>query len=313
MLLERDRLIELLISPADGSQLKFDEQTNTYTGVELSDCYKSINQIPVLIDFSESILSPEIVEQSQLKSLVPRRRNNVFTRNLKKIFNSTSSVTNENMGQLLKQLELLDKPKLLIIGGGTIGKDTEQFIESEKINVVSFDIYASPHVHFLGDAHHIPLKSNTFDAVIIQAVLEHVVSPKLVVEEIHRVLSTNGIVYAETPFMQQVHEGAFDFTRYSESGHRFLFRHFETLNSGVVGGPGTALLWSIDNFSKSVFRSRTAGKIAKILFFWLSYFDKFIDQAHSVDAACGVFFMGRKRLAKMHPSELIQYYQGAQK
>ncbi len=56
--------------------------------------------------------------------------------------------------------------------------------------------------------------------------------------EIHRVLRPGGIVYADTPFLQQVHEGAYDFTRFTDSGHRFLFRRFERIDSGSVAGCG---------------------------------------------------------------------------
>jgi len=57
-----------------------------------------------------------------------------------------------------------------------------------------------------------------FDAVWIQAVLEHVLDPVRVVAEIHRVLRPGGLVYSEIPFMQEVHEGAYDFTRFRLSG-----------------------------------------------------------------------------------------------
>ena len=70
--------------------------------------------------------------------------------------------------------------------------------------------------------------------------LEHVLEPELVVAEIHRVLMPDGLVYAGTPFMQQVHEGPYDFMRFTESGHRWLFRRFERLASGATGGPGAA-------------------------------------------------------------------------
>ncbi len=52
-------------------------------------------------------------------------------------------------------------------------------------------------------------------------------------KEIHRVLKDDGIVYADTPFMQQVHEGAYDFTRFTLSGHRWLFKNFALLDSTV--------------------------------------------------------------------------------
>jgi len=58
--------------------------------------------------------------------------------------------------------------------------------------------------------------------MLVQAGLEHVRDLWQVVAEIHRVLKDDGLVYAETPFMQQVHEGPYDFTRFTESGHRYL-------------------------------------------------------------------------------------------
>ncbi len=52
--------------------------------------------------------------------------------------------------------------------------------------------------------------------------------PERVVSEIARVLKPAGMVYSEIPFMQQVHEGAYDFTRFTDSGQRWLFRQFKS-------------------------------------------------------------------------------------
>lgn len=62
--------------------------------------------------------------------------------------------------------------------------------------------------------------------------LEHVAYPEQVVREMSRVVKAGGLAYSEFPFMQQVHEGAYDFTRMSMSGHRLLFREFEEISSG---------------------------------------------------------------------------------
>src|SRR4029079_11363432 len=113
-------------------------------------------------------------------------------------------------------------------------------------------------------------------AVLVQAVLEHVLDPARVVGEIHRVLRPDGLVYAETPFLQQVHAGPYDFTRYTSSGHRYLFRSFEEIAAGPVAGPGTQLLWSVDHLMRGVIRSELAGKLARALFFWLRYFDRLV-------------------------------------
>jgi ubiquinone/menaquinone biosynthesis C-methylase UbiE len=69
----------------------------------------------------------------------------------------------------------------------------------------------------VADGHQLPIADGSVDGVWIQAVLEHVLDPSIVVQEIHRVLTPGGVVYAETPFMQPVHEGAYDFTRFSLS------------------------------------------------------------------------------------------------
>ena len=93
-----------------------------------------------------------------------------------------------------------------------------------------------------------PFKNNSFDAIWIQAVLEHTLDPKKVVEEIHRVLKGGGLVYAETPFMQQVHEGAYDISRFTVVGHRYLFKNFKSIRHGGIDGVGTVLTWSVYYF-----------------------------------------------------------------
>ena len=113
-----------------------------------------------------------------------------------------------------------------------IGSGTDE-LYSSKLQIVGTDVYFSPNVDYVADAHYLPFKDAILDGVIIQAVLEHVVEPQLVVSEIHRILKKNGIVYAETPFLQQVHEGAYDFTRFTVLGHRYLFKQFQRIDSAV--------------------------------------------------------------------------------
>src|SRR5258708_18916686 len=80
------------------------------------------------------------------------------------------------------------KPRVLIIGGGTVGIGSSALCSDRDIDAISLDIYASPHTTFVADGHRIPLADGCVDAVWIQAVLEHVLDPPAVVAEIHRVL-----------------------------------------------------------------------------------------------------------------------------
>jgi SAM-dependent methyltransferase len=201
-------------------------------------------------------------------------------------------------------------PRILVIGGGTVGDGLEGLYDDPTVDLISFDVYASPATQFVGDGHSIPLADSSMDGVIVQAVLEHVLEPTVVAGEIHRVLRVGGIVYADTPFLQQVHEGAYDFTRFTDSGHRFLFRRFERIDSGTVAGAGTALRWSVDYFVRALTRSVPLGRIVSLCFFWLSWLDRFLDPRHSVDAASSVFFLGRKTEAPITGADIVDYYQG---
>ena len=163
----------------------------------------------------------------------------------------------------------------------------------------------------VADAHALPWPDEYFNGVVIQAVLEHVLDPAQVVSEIHRVLVPGGYVYADTPFMQQVHEGPFDFTRFTESGHRWLFRNFALEDSGAVAGPGTSVIWSLDYLARALTGRRWAGRLMRLAFFWLSYADRLISPQRSIDGANSVFFYGRRSDERLSPQDIVGYYQGA--
>jgi SAM-dependent methyltransferase len=204
-------------------------------------------------------------------------------------------------------------PLVLVVGGGTAGNGIEALYADPRARVVAFDIYASPLTQFIADAHQIPLASGTVDAVIVQAVLEHVLHPDQVVAEIRRVLREGGLVYAETPFLQQVHAGPYDFTRFTSSGHRYLFRSFDEIAAGPVAGPGTQLLWSLDHLVRALARSELAGKVTRALFSWLRALDRLVPPEFAMDNASAYYFLGRRSDRDLTPHEIVDYYRGAQR
>jgi SAM-dependent methyltransferase len=311
MLLDKKDVLEILRCPKTGKRLQ--EKANKL--IVESDSrhieYDSIGDCPILIDFEKGVFSKDNFQS--LPSLIERNSYRGILGSVRNLVNPIQTASVENIKQLT-QLLLRNNPhpRVLIVGGGTVGAVMNDFYHDPRISIVSFDVYASPYVQFVADGHNIPLPDSCFDAVIVQAVLEHVLEPNVVVAEMYRVLKDNGIVYAETPFLQHVHEGAFDFTRYTESGHRYLFRNFELIKSGVVAGAGTQLLWAIDNFFRGLFRSKQLAKVIKLGFFWLQYFDNLIPDEYNVDAASCVFFMGKKVNSKIAPRDILTYYKGAQ-
>lgn len=311
MLIDQREVIKVLRCPKTGSLLQESDGNLVARNDKENVTYEIVKDYPVLIDFEKSVLQKD--EATSLSSVVNRNNYSGFLGYIKRLLSPLNSNTIENVQESLNLiLTDQDSVTVLIIGGGTVGNGMNVFYNDPRIKLISFDIYASPSVQFLADAHNIPLLDNTFDLVIVQAVLEHVLEPQKVVSEINRVLKTGGFVYAETPFLQHVHEGAYDFTRFTDSGHRYLFREFELIKSGVISGAGTQLMWSLEYFFGGLFRSRKVGKLIKFFFFWLQYCDDIVPDSYNIDSASGVFFLGKKRDSAINLNDIIAYYKGAQ-
>lgn len=301
----------LLVSPDDGTSLNFeyDKDGVLISCSTSSRIFKVYNGIPILLPlaFNHS-------DNGDVLSLVSRRRHPLYIL-ISRLLNGSNHIAAANLKTFLKLLlEKKDgkKLKILVVGGGNIGEGSELLYEEANIDLISFDIYRTENVQFVADAHHIPLTNNSIDGVWIQAVLEHVVIPEKVVSEIHRVLHENGMVYSETPFMQQVHEGRFDFQRFSESGHRWLFRHFDIIDTGVVWGPGRSLQWSIRYFFWGLTRSRFLAIALSTPFIFIRWFDRVIPRNLSSDGASNLFLMGKKSTYPISVDELFDFYQGSQ-
>jgi SAM-dependent methyltransferase len=265
---------------------------------------------PVLIDFCSSVASREwFAAGESATSPVPRRGQ--WPRRLKGRLLGTAGISARNVRQFRNALS--PDAVVLMVGAATAGMGTEVLYADPHVRQIAFDIYPSALTHFVADAHQIPVADQSVDAVCIQAVLEHVVDPARVVAEIERVLAPGGLVYAETPFMQQVHEGAYDFTRFTELGHRWLWRRFATLARGPLGGPGLSMYWSSRYFLRGLLHSRRAGDLASLPFGLLAVADRWMAAGDLIDGASGAFFLGRKREETLDHRALVAEYLGAQR
>jgi hypothetical protein len=108
--------------------------------------------------------------------------------------------------------------------------------------------------------------------------------------------------------MQQVHERAYDFSRFTQSGHRWLFKKFTEIDAGAVNGAGIGLLWSIRYFSRTLGAGDKFSRLFTLPFFWLRYFDRLGRSRARADAASGVYFMGRRAERAIRPHEMPRYY-----
>jgi len=265
---------------------------------------------PVLIDFCHSVASRDWFAGSTAAAS-PVARHQQWPRKVKGMLLGTASISARNVRRFRDCLP--PDAVVLMIGGATEGMGTQVLYDDPRVRQIAFDIYPSALTHFVADAHRIPLADQCVDAVCVQAVLEHVVDPACVVAEIERVLRPDGLVYAETPFMQQVHEGAYDFTRFTELGHRWLWRRFAAIARGPLGGPGLSLYWSSRYFLRGLLRSRRAADLVSVPFGVLALADRVMARGDLIDGASGAFFLGRKREEAIDHSGLVSEYLGAQR
>jgi ubiquinone/menaquinone biosynthesis C-methylase UbiE len=291
-------------------KIKLEKKENIFCCRICNIFYNFKEDFPVLIDFNlENVLIKE--HEINIKKTILKK--NKFKNYIYNFIYGTSNITKQNVNIFLNYLQKNRNKKVLVIGGATKGSGTNQLWNCKNIDITSIDIVGSKNVDYIVDAHHLPFEEGTFNGVLIQAVLEHVLSPEIVVKEIFRVLDDGGFVYSETPFMQQIHMGKNDFTRYTASGHRYLFKDFEKINIGVNGGPGTSLAWSIKYFFWSLFNEKVASYLAIIPFLILRQFDKFLSDKMSWDSSSGFYFFGKKNNKyKFNKDELNQTYKGNQ-
>ncbi|MEM6752561.1 MAG: class I SAM-dependent methyltransferase [Cyanobacteria bacterium P01_C01_bin.38] len=307
----------LLRCPICNSELDIGNEVYKCTNNECRAKFPWKRGIPILINESFSLfnLSDFIEERDTYFELSPK---NKFSQLLQTLIPDISlNVKAKQNYQLLKTklLSQVKSPKVLVIGGSISGEGIEAILKNSKIEFIETDVSFGPRTQLICDAHCLPFADKSLDGVIIQAVLEHVVDPFQCVREIYRVLKDDGIVYSETPFMQQVHGGCYDFTRFTYLGHRRLFRKFYEIDSGAVCGPGMALAWSYKylllSFTQSMLMRKIIDSFVRLTAFPFRFLDYLlIDKIGTLDAASAYYFMGKKSNTVLSDRELLNLYKG---
>lgn len=276
--------------------------------------YPIVRGVPVLINpYSDSLFkSAASAKPVEFFTLNPVRR--VLRKLTPELgLHMTTGAIDELKSMLLVRKQL----NVLVVGGGEVGADLGSILSSIKANIFETDVVFGIRTKLIMDVHNIPFGDEQFDCCIIQAVLEHVCDPHLAVKEIHRVLKNDGLVYAETPFMQQVHMGRFDFTRFTLLGHRRLFRAFETIRDGSVSNAGSVLAWSIEHLALSIIPiwvpSIAIRFVVRFTVWPLKYLDYLMaNNPRALDAAGGFFFLGKKCSQMLSDAELVNLYRGGE-
>ena len=126
----------------------------------------------------------------------------------------------------------------------------------ERLNVVRVDTNKprrSPAGSYVqADAEFLPFRSRSFDAVILNHTLEHFVHLKRSLQEVGRVVKTDGAVFVAVPDARTLSDRVYRKVYRSAGGHVNLFdsaTHLETMLSWYFGLPHVATLTLLTSFS----------------------------------------------------------------
>ncbi len=169
---------------------------------------------------------------------------------------------------LLQNSSLFKKDCLILDVGGIKNNKRGQFnIETLPIIVKYLNIDPKTNPDFLGNAENIPVKNNSFDGIICSQLLEHVINPKKILQEIYRVLKSGKHLLLTVPFLFRIHPDPNDYGRYTDQYWKTTLEEigFKKIKIKKLGSYFSVLADMI----KSGTRYLGKNKIFKIKIFWV--------------------------------------------
>jgi SAM-dependent methyltransferase len=107
----------------------------------------------------------------------------------------------------------LDAQALLLDVGAGRGDFADLF---DGRRYIALDIYPYPEVDLVCDLTRVvPLKSESFDAVFLMNVMEHVFDTHALLSALQRLLKPGGALVVAIPFLVKIHQAPVDFVRYT--------------------------------------------------------------------------------------------------
>jgi len=192
------------------------------------------------------------------------------------------------------------RPRILCVGAGMVPGEG---IDALGPDIVRTDIEYSGNLDIACDGGMLSFKEGSFDAVILQAVLEHAKNYRDIIKESRRVLKDGGYVYAEMPFIQGRHTEN-DYRRFTLEGLKSEMRGiggFTEIKAGICCGPFSGFVWTTSALLALIFsfNNRWLFERLNILFLYLllplKYLDIFFGRSKNAEMIASAFyFIGRK-------------------
>lgn len=194
---------------------------------------------------------------------------------------------------VLDILEQVDNGIALDFGAGNTPKE---YLRS---NVCYLDVQQYIHTDIVCTTLRLPFHDNCFDAVISQAVFEHIPNPFITAKEIYRILKPGGIVHIDTAFMQPLHGDPSHYFNMTLNALHLVMSDFEELRSGIkpYQYPSFGLMMQIQAVLPYINQGKWKNRLEELHQLLLkegSLLDTDLGLKGREILAAGVFFEGKK-------------------
>lgn len=140
--------------------------------------------------------------------------------------------------------DVCNEADVLDLGGNRLAKRGVFNINdiSSRVTYANLSAAKQPHVLCRGEC--TPFRAESFDVVICSEVLEHLLEPRLVLQEIFRLLRSRGTALICVPFLNRIHADPFDYGRYTHYYWSYALQEagFREINIEWQGGFWTVLV-----------------------------------------------------------------------
>ena len=117
-------------------------------------------------------------------------------------------------------------PGMVVLDAGSGTQPYRQLFGHCIYESADFEIVEKPYAEstYVCNLAEIPVESDRFDRIIFNQVMEHLPDPISVLKELNRVMKKGGLMICTCPLFYEEHEKPYDFYRYTQFSHQFMFK-----------------------------------------------------------------------------------------
>jgi SAM-dependent methyltransferase len=140
--------------------------------------------------------------------------------------------------------------RILDVGGGRDAPHDAAW--HPDVRRIRIDLSAVHEPELQADAARLPLSDESFDAVVMFEVLEHLSDPPAAAAEVLRVLRPRGTFLGSAPFVWPVHGDPHDYFRFSADGLRIVLHGFSQVQILPLGNAAGSAWLLLSNGSRAL-------------------------------------------------------------